>query len=233
MSANRPFLIYSSTNKVYGAMEDAAIVKQPTRYGYRDLPCGVSEDRPLDFHSPYGCSKGAADQYVRDYSRVYGLTTVVFRQSCIYGPRQFGVEDQGWVAWFCIAAQLGRQVTVYGDGLQVRDLLHVEDLIHAYQAAAESPERVSGRIYNIGGGPENTLSVRELLSMLEAQLGRKLAIGFAPWRTGDQPVFIADIRRACDELAWRPQIGPAKGIERLLTWIDANRLEIDRALSAC
>lgn len=229
-SSNRPLLIYSSTNKVYGSMEEVPVVKEHTRYRFRDLARGVDEDRPLDFHSPYGCSKGAADQYVRDYHRCYGLPTVVFRQSCIYGPRQFGVEDQGWVAWFCIAALMDRPITVYGDGLQVRDLLHVDDLVSAYQEAARRPSRVAGQIYNIGGGPENTLSVRELLRILEDRTGRKLAVEYAEWRTGDQPVFVADIRKARRELQWRPALRPAAGIDGLLAWIELNREEIERVL---
>ena len=154
-----PIVLYASTNKVYGGMEDLAIVEEPTRYRYRDLPNGIPETQPLDFHSPYGCSKGAGDQYVRDYARIYGLRTVVFRQSAIYGPRQFGVEDQGWLAHFVIAAQLGRPIAIYGDGKQVRDMLYIDDLVRAYTLAIENIDITRGKIYNIGGGADNTLSI--------------------------------------------------------------------------
>src|SRR5574342_645604 len=145
-----PIFLYASTNKVYGGMDDVALVEEPTRWRYADLPHGCSEAQPLDFHSPYGCSKGAADQYVRDYARIYGLHTVVFRQSCIYGPRQFGIEDQGWLAWMIIAAVTGRQITIYGAGKQVRDVLHVSDLLDAYDVAIEKIDNVKGQVYNVG-----------------------------------------------------------------------------------
>src|SRR5204862_1368656 len=141
--------------KFYGGTEAVPVVERGDRYEFSALPFGASEQQPLDFHSPYGCSKGAADQYVRDYSRIYGLRSVVFRQSCIYGPRQMGVEDQGWVAWFCIALVTGKRLTFYGDGMQVRDVLHVDDLLDAYDAAIGRMERVKGQAFNIGGGPEN------------------------------------------------------------------------------
>src|SRR2546422_6101287 len=150
-------------------MEDVGIIERNGRYDYRDYPNGVSEERGLDFYSPYGCSKGAADQYVRDYHRIYGLKTIVFRQSCIYGYRQFGVEDQGWVAWFIIAALLGRPITVYGDGKQVRDVLFIDDLLDAYDAACRSGSRAAGRVYNIGGGSENAVSVLDVLHYIEGR----------------------------------------------------------------
>ena len=150
-SGKNPIFIYASTNKVYGEMEDVEVAEYDTRYMYRDLPMGCSEAQPLDFHSPYGCSKGTGDQYVRDYSRIYGLPTVVFRQSCIYGPRQFGVEDQGWVAWFVIAAVNHQSITIYGDGKQVRDILFVEDLLNAYDLAIEKIDQAAGKVYNLGG----------------------------------------------------------------------------------
>ena len=150
-SRRRPRPIYTSTNKVYGGMEDLVIELRQGRYQYRDAPFGISEERPLDFHSPYGCSKGGADQYVHDYSRIYGLPTLVYRQSCIYGERQFGVEDQGWVAWFTIAALLQQPLTVYGDGRQVRDVLYIKDLVRAFELGFESS--LSGEIFNVGGGP--------------------------------------------------------------------------------
>src|SRR5512140_703703 len=152
---HKPVVIYASTNKVYGGMDDVRVVEQGTRYAYESLPNGASEAQPLDFHSPYGCSKGTGDQYVRDYFRIYGLPTVVFRQSCIYGTRQFGVEDQGWVAWFVIAAVTGHPISIYGDGKQVRDLLFVEDLLDAYDAALQRIDKAAGQVYNVGGGQPN------------------------------------------------------------------------------
>jgi CDP-paratose 2-epimerase len=229
-SGNKPLVIYSSTNKVYGGMPDVVCVKSETRYSFRDFPHGIAEDRPLDFHSPYGCSKGAADQYVHDYGRIYDIPTVVFRQSCIYGQRQFGVEDQGWVAWFAIAALLERPITIYGDGLQIRDLLHVNDLVAAYKAAAADPKRAGGCIFNMGGGPSRTLSLVELLTFLEKHLQRKIPVGRSEPRAGDQPVFVADIRKAERELGWKPTIDPLPGIEMLMEWIHQNRADVQRVV---
>ncbi len=230
-SGNKPLVIYSSTNKVYGGMPDVICVKDGTRYRFRDFPHGVSEEQPLDFHSPYGCSKGTADQYVHDYARIYGIPTVVFRQSCIYGQRQFGVEDQGWVAWFSIAALLNRPITVYGDGLQVRDLLHVDDLVAAYKRAAGDQSQSAGQIFNMGGGPTRTLSLVELLAFLEKKMNKKIPVGHAEPRAGDQPVFVADIRKAERELGWTPKIDPLPGIEMLLNWIEANRADVERVVA--
>jgi len=229
-SGNRPLVIYSSTNKVYGGMPDVACVKSATRYSFRDFPDGIAESQPLDFHSPYGCSKGAADQYVHDYGRIYGIPTVVFRQSCIYGQRQFGVEDQGWVAWFTIAALLDRPITIYGDGLQVRDLLHVDDLVAAYRCAA-SKSGAAGKIFNMGGGPTRTLSLLELLAFLEERLAKKIPVSYAEPRAGDQPVFVADIRKAERELGWQPAIDPLPGIGLLLDWICQNRADVERVVA--
>ncbi len=223
-SGDDPVFIFSSTNKVYGGMQGVQIVELPNRYAYADLPHGVSEQQPLDFHSPYGCSKGAADQYVRDYARIYGLRTVVFRQSCIYGWRQYGVEDQGWVAWFLIASVLGRPITIYGDGKQVRDLLFVDDLLDAFDAAVARGDAVRGQVYNVGGGPLNTLSVwHELGPLLRDLLGRDVPVSYGDWRPGDQLVYVSDIRAAERELGWRPKIGVQEGIARLYEWILANR----------
>lgn len=219
-----PVFLYASTNKVYGGMEDVALAEQPTRWRYATLEHGCPETQPLDFHSPYGNSKGAGDQYTRDYHRIYGLRSVVFRQSCIMGPRQFGIEDQGWVAWFIIAAVLGRQITIYGDGKQVRDVLHVDDLMDAYDAAIEKIDLAAGRIYNIGGGPDNVMSVwEEFGPMLERLLGRKIEVARGDWRPGDQKVFYADIRKAERELSWKPKIGVQQGVERLVTWVKENK----------
>ncbi|MCG3199958.1 MAG: CDP-paratose 2-epimerase [bacterium] len=226
-----PTLLYASTNKVYGGMEDVAVVEGETRYRYRDLPGGIPANHPLDFHSPYGCSKGAADQYVRDYARIYGIPTVVLRQSCIYGTRQFGVEDQGWVAWFVIAAAFGRPITIYGDGKQVRDVLYVEDLVGAYKAALERSDQVAGRIFNVGGGPGYAMAIwTEFGPMLEELLGREIPVTHAEWRPGDQPVYISDIRRAEEALDWRPTITPRDGIARLYEWVQANRDLVAREL---
>ncbi len=221
---HRPIVLYTSTNKVYGAMEEVPVVEEATRYRYADRPFGIDEGQPLDFHSPYGCSKGAADQYVRDYARIYGLPTVVFRMSCIYGPRQFGTEDQGWVAHFVISAMTGRPITIYGDGKQVRDLLFVTDLVAAMRAAVERIDRTAGQVYNIGGGPEHTLSVwHEFAPLLTEILDRPLdPPAFGPWRPGDQKVYVSDIRKAMRDLDWRPQVGVREGLTRLAEWVREN-----------
>ncbi len=219
LHAPRAILLYTSTNKVYGGLEDLRVERRGERWEWPDLPQGCPEDRPIDFHSPYGCSKGAADQYVRDYARIYGLRTVVFRQSCIYGYRQFGVEDQGWVAWFTIRSLKDGPVTIFGDGYQVRDVLFIDDLIDAYVAALARVEAAAGNIYNLGGGPSNALSLRELVKKLERLNGRPMQVGFADWRPGDQRVFIADIRKARRELGWEPRVGVDEGLERLHLWV--------------
>lgn len=218
-------VLYASTNKVYGGMDEIEVIEQPSRYTYRDLPKGAAETQPLDFHSPYGCSKGAADQYVRDYHRMYGLKTVVFRQSCIYGPRQMGVEDQGWVAWFVIAAVLGKPLSIYGDGKQVRDLLYIDDLVRAYQLAVENIDTTAGQIYNMGGGAENTISVwKEFQPILARVLGRATPDPvFRDWRPGDQKVFFCDTAKAARDFGWQPQVGVEEGIGRLAEWVEANR----------
>ena len=222
-AGTNPIFLYSSTNKVYGGMEDAVVVEQETRYAYEDWPLGIPETRPLDFHSPYGCSKGAGGQYVRDYARIYGLPTVVFRQSCIYGPRQMGVEDQGWVAWFTIAAVTGRPISIYGDGKQVRDVLFVEDLLDAYDAAIAQIDRAAGEVYNIGGGPRNTMSVwAEFRPLLARLVGRPVSASYSAWRPGDQRVYVSDIRKAERELGWHPHTNVVAGIERLYNWVVSN-----------
>ncbi|MGB8980366.1 MAG: GDP-mannose 4,6-dehydratase [Anaerolineales bacterium] len=224
LSGRDPIFIYSSTNKVYGGMEDVELVEEATRWLYKDLKNGASEAQPLDFHSPYGCSKGTGDQYVRDYARIYGLRSVVFRQSCIYGPRQFGVEDQGWLAWMTIAAVTGRQITIYGDGKQVRDVLHVDDLLNAYDAAIERIDRAKGQVYNMGGGTRNVLAIwAEFGPILEKLLGRKIEVARADWRPGDQRVFYADYSKAKRELDWEPKIDLEEGIEALFEWVNANQ----------
>jgi CDP-paratose 2-epimerase len=219
-----PVLVFASTNKVYGGMEEAQVVLGGDGcWGFADLPHGVAEDWPLDFHSPYGCSKGAADQYVRDYARIYGLRTVVFRQSCIYGYRQFGVEDQGWVAWFTIATELGRPITIYGDGRQVRDVLFIDDLVDAYLAATRAIDRTAGQIFNIGGGPASVLSLLQLLELLGERHGMEVPRRTADWRPGDQRVFVSDIRRAREVFGWSPLVSPREGVTRLAAWVAENR----------
>ncbi|MFW6128685.1 MAG: NAD-dependent epimerase/dehydratase family protein [Candidatus Aminicenantaceae bacterium] len=217
------FLIYSSTNKVYGKMDDLDVVEQKGRYEYSNMPNGIAENRNLDFHSPYGCSKGAADQYCIDYTRIYGLKTVVMRQSCIYGYRQFGIEDQGWVAWFCIAALMGKNITIYGDGKQVRDVLFIDDLIKAYELAYEKKDHCNGNVFNIGGGPENTLSLHELIDLLYELEGEKIPLSYDEWRPGDQKVFISNISLAEKQLNWKPEISPGDGVKKLYDWINKNR----------
>jgi CDP-paratose 2-epimerase len=215
-----PVFIYSSTNKVYGDLRDVEIIEGPTCYRLKGLPFGIPETQPVDFHSPYGCSKGAGDQYTRDYARIYGLRSVVLRQSCIYGPHQYGIEDQGWVAWFMIAAMKKQKITIYGDGKQVRDILFIDDLIDAYEAAVRKIDLSKGQIFNIGGGPENTLSIwSEFGSLLEDMLGRSIPVEFHEQRPGDQKLFISDIRKAEALLGWKPQITIQQGLRCLYDWI--------------
>lgn len=223
-SERNPIVLYASTNKVYGEMEDVSVVEGKDAYEYADFPDGISESNPLDFHSPYGCSKGTGDQYMRDYHRIYGLRTIVLRQSCIYGPRQFGVEDQGWVAWFIIAAIAGKPITIYGDGKQVRDVLYVDDLLDCYDLAISKIDQSAGQIFNIGGGKSNTLAIwSQFGPILENHLGRKLPVKRDDWRPGDQKIYISDIRKAATELGWKPTVTVDQGIERLYNWVNENQ----------
>jgi CDP-paratose 2-epimerase len=215
----KPVVLYASTNKVYGNMEQEGVELRNGKYAYKHLTGGVSETAPLDFHSPYGCSKGTADQYVRDYARIYEMRSVVFRQSCIYGPRQFGIEDQGWVAWFTIAAVLGRPITIFGDGRQVRDVLFADDLADCYLRAVEQIDHTQGGIYNVGGGPDNQLSLLELLDLLSARTGRTITPAFADWRPGDQKVFVSDIAKAKRDFGWFPKVSATSGVDRLADWV--------------
>lgn len=215
-------LLYSSTNKVYGGMEHIIIKNDGKRYYYADCPEGITENELLDFHSPYGCSKGSAEQYIRDYARIYDLKTVVFRQSCIYGPNQFGIEDQGWVAWFTIAAIYNKPIKIYGDGMQVRDVLHVGDLVNAYLSAIKNIDKTRGKIYNIGGGPANTSNLLELIALLEEKLDKKIPLTFHEWRPGDQPVYISNINKIYETTGWKPAISFDKGINSLIDWAKQN-----------
>jgi CDP-paratose 2-epimerase len=224
LNERNPIFLYSSTNKVYGGMDDINVVERGIRWEYESLPLGAPETQPLDFHSPYGCSKGTGDQYVRDYYRIYGLRSVVLRQSCIYGPRQFGVEDQGWVAWMIIAAQTGKPITIYGDGKQIRDLLHVYDLLDAYDAAIQKIDLIQGEVFNLGGGSENSMSIwTEFGPRLEKLLGQPIPITHGDWRPGDQKVFVADIRKAQQLLGWKPKYSVEKGVKHLFDWVSENK----------
>jgi CDP-paratose 2-epimerase len=218
-----PVILYTSTNKVYGGMESAGVVLDGGRYRYTDLPDGVPETQPLDFHSPYGCSKGAADQYTRDYARIYGLRTVVFRQSCIYGTWQFGTEDQGWLAHFVIAALLDIPLTIYGDGKQARDALFINDLVSAFEAAIDHPNRAAGQVFNVGGGPGNILSLLDLIGMLEALRGRPMPVRYGDWRPGDQRVYVSDISKIKGVLGWSPNVDVPTGVKRLYDWAGQQR----------
>ena len=225
LNERNPVFLYSSTNKVYGGMDDVRVVENGIRWEYEDLPFGAAETQPLDFHSPYGCSKGTGDQYVRDYHRIYGLRSVVLRQSCIYGPRQFGVEDQGWVAWMIIAAQTGKPISIYGDGKQIRDLLYVYDLMDAYDAAINKIDQVQGEVFNLGGGSENTMSIwTEFGPRLENLLGKSISVTYGDWRPGDQKVFVADIRKAQHLLGWKPKYSVEMGVKELFGWVSANKV---------
>ncbi len=220
---DRPAVFFTSTNKVYGALPGRSVVETPSRYRFAEADVdllGIDESEPLDFHSPYGCSKGAADQYVRDYQRIYGLKTVVFRMSCIYGPRQFGTEDQGWVAHFFIAAMRSQPIAIYGDGKQVRDLLFVDDLVRAFSLAAERLDVTAGHVYNIGGGPRNSVSIwQELQPFLERVSGRRVDTRRFDWRPGDQPVYVTNCAAAERDFGWRPHVGLEEGLRRLWDWV--------------
>jgi CDP-paratose 2-epimerase len=186
---------------------------------------GIGEERPLDFHSPYGCSKGAADQYVIDYARTFGLPAVVFRMSCIYGPHQFGNEDQGWVAHFLIRALQGEPITLYGDGMQVRDILFVDDLVDAFLLAQAKMPKVTGQAFNIGGGPQNTMSLLQLLDLIERYSGERPRTRFGAWRPGDQRYYVSDVRKMAQATGWKPRVGVEEGVRRLYEWLRENAVK--------
>ena len=236
-----PSLLYTSTNKVYGALADVSLRAIGDRYIPDDPQLrgkGMDETRPLDFYSPYGCSKGCADQYVLDHARIFGLRAVVFRMSCIYGPHQCGTEDQGWVAYFLLCTLAGQPITLYGDGLQVRDALYVDDLVQAMGLASErlesSPEDISGRAFNIGGGPGNAVSVRGLLSQVAACAGRAPELRRGPWRPGDQRYYVSNVERFSRVTGWRPTTPIAEGLQKLLQWMNGPRhaADVDSAASS-
>jgi CDP-paratose 2-epimerase len=218
----RPSLLFTSTNKVYGHLDDVELIPNDRRYEPDSDVArqGFSEARTLDFHSPYGCSKGAAEQYVLDYARTFNVPAVVFRMSCIYGPHQFGTEDQGWVAHFIIQALKGRAVTLYGDGLQVRDILYVEDLVDAMLLAHANISSVAGEAFNIGGGPGNTTSLLELLDLIERITGDRPPHTIEPWRTADQRYYVSDTTKFGTATGWRPRTNVADGVGRLAAWFE-------------
>ncbi len=224
--------IFASTNKVYGKIEGARYELNGSRYAYVDRPHGIDEEQALDFLSPYGCSKGAADQYTLDFARMYGIPATSFRQSCIYGTRQFGIEDQGWVAWFTIASRLRRPITIYGDGKQVRDVLHVDDLVRAYEAAIMAPDKIQGQAFNIGGGTSQLLSLVDLIALLEQRMGRKIPLRYDDWRPGDQRVYISDVRKLERVLGWKPEIDVAEGVAQLDNWVRLNESAFGGATGA-
>jgi CDP-paratose 2-epimerase len=215
-------LLFTSTNKVYGDLADVSLKQAATRYLPEDERInteGVSEARPLAFHSPYGCSKGAADQYVLDYAHTYNMPATVFRMSCIYGPRQFGTEDQGWVAHFLIRALQQQPITIYGDGKQVRDILFVDDLLDAMLVAHTHIERTTGQAYNVGGGPQNTISLLELMALIEQLQGKPVSYQFDTWRRGDQKYYVSNTNKLEQTTGWRPRVSVQEGVERLYDWL--------------
>lgn len=219
-----PPLVYTSTNKVYGHLDDLNLRETRTRYEPRSPRSrAIGEGRPLSFQSPYGCSKGAADQYVLDYARSFGLPAAVFRMSCIYGPHQFGTEDQGWVAHFLIRALEGRPIGIYGTGMQVRDLLFVEDLVEALLLAQEHIDEISGSAFNMGGGPENTVSLLELIDLIGEIHGSKPETRFEDWRVADQRYYVSDTMKFHAQTGWSPQVGVREGVMRLYQWLAESR----------
>lgn len=225
-SPNQPSLVFTSTNKVYGDLMDLGLDTNDTRYYPEDdyfKKNGIDESRALDFHSPYGCSKGAADQYVLDYSRSYGLKTTVFRMSCIYGPHQFGNEDQGWVAHFLIQALQDNPITIYGNGKQVRDILFVEDLVDAFILAQQNIDKISGTAFNIGGGPTNTVSLIEILDLMKEKTGKEMDITFEEWRTGDQQYYVSNTSKFKEATGWSPKYSVTEGVEGLMNWLCETR----------
>jgi CDP-paratose 2-epimerase len=227
-----PPLLFTSTNKVYGSLEDIALLEHETRYVPADpgvARSGIDESRALSFCSPYGCSKGAADQYVLDYAHSFQLPALVFRMSCIYGPKQFGTEDQGWVAHFLIRAAQRKPITIYGDGKQVRDLLYVSDLVDALLLAEANIERARGQAFNIGGGPDNVVSLLELLEQASALGGKRVELDYAARRVGDQAYYTSNWARFAALTGWRPQVDVESGVRMLHDWLLRHRVRGERA----
>jgi CDP-paratose 2-epimerase len=228
-----PPLIYTSTNKVYGSLSGIALQQLNNRYEPADAELrerGINEEQPLEFYSPYGCSKGSADQYVLDHARTFGLPALVFRMSCIYGPHQFGTEDQGWVAHFLIKAREGETLTFYGDGHQVRDILFVDDLVRAFCHARENLPRLSGQAFNIGGGPRNSISLKDLLDHMEGIDGRRPAVSYADWRPGDQRYYVTDFSKFTKATGWQPQTSVTEGLARLSAWLETSAFRHSKQL---
>jgi CDP-paratose 2-epimerase len=222
----RPPLVFTSTNQVYGALSDVVLESKPTRWQPTELALatrGIGEERPLSFHTPFGCSKGCADQYVLDYARMFGLPATVFRMSCVYGPRERGADDHGWISHFAIQAVDGKPLTIYGDGRQVSDVLYIDDLVDAFLHAWRNMAAVRGRAFNIGGGPANTLSVLELVEMLERLSGRKLAVRYDGWRAGDHRYYVSNSGAFTSATGWHPRVGPHTGVEALYGWLIEQR----------
>lgn len=225
-SGRRTPVIFASTNKVYGSLDQLDLIPRSDRYVPADAGLsshGVGEDQGLDFCTPYGCSKGAADQYVLDYAKSFAIPTAVLRMSCIYGPRQQGTEDQGWVAHFLIRALEGRKITVFGDGRQVRDVLHVRDAVAAYRAVLDGIANVSGEVFNLGGGPGNAVSLRHVLQEIAHITGSEPAVEHAPWRPGDQFWFVANTARLSQQLGWKARTGWREGLRDLARWLEEDR----------
>jgi CDP-paratose 2-epimerase len=219
-----PIVLYTSSNKVYGNLLGAKLEEYLTRYDFAEpYKSGISENQPLDPCTPYGCSKAVGDAYTLDYAKTYGLKTIVFRMSCVYGTYQYGNEDQGWVAHFVISTILDKFITVYGDGKQVRDILYISDLINAFQQAIKNVNKTRGQAYNIGGGPNNTISLLELIQFLEGIAGKKVNYNFAPWRPADQKVYYTNITKAKADFGWKPSINKEEGIRRLYAWVSENQ----------
>jgi CDP-paratose 2-epimerase len=215
-------LVFASTNKVYGRLiDDTQIERVGMRYVPKDsrLASGVTDSAALDFYSPYGCSKGAADQYVRDYARVFGLRAAVMRMSCIYGPRQFGNEDQGWIAHFVLSVLRGERLTIYGDGYQVRDALFVSDAVEAWIAVMCNIDLARGRTFNLGGGTANSISLLELIQMIARLTGADVGYDFADWRPGDQPWYVSEINALSSTVGWKPKVDLEEGLGRLQQWL--------------
>lgn len=235
-SKHQPPLLFTSTNKVYGNLQDIQMEENASRYYPADKKIkkyGINEKMPLDFHSPYGCSKGAADQYILDYSRSYGLKTAVFRMSCIYGPHQFGTEDQGWVAHFLIRALEEQPISIYGNGKQVRDILFVEDLVDAFLLARKNINSLAGEVFNIGGGPKNTVSLLEILDIIKEKTGKEMNISFDGWRTGDQQYYVSNTSKFQEATGWTPKYAVNEGVEALMKWLcESRNIELPESLKS-